>query len=62
MLPEGNIVTRAANDPSVLTITEEAPTRTFSWLKVPIKIKTLCQTGVDPVISRREIGTLTKLS
>ena len=35
MLPEGNIVTRAANDPSVLTITEKAPTRTFSWLKVP---------------------------
>ena len=26
--------TRAANDPSVFTITEEAHTRAFSWLKV----------------------------
>ena len=25
----------AANDPSVFTITEKAPTRTFSWLKAP---------------------------
>ena len=25
----------AANDPSVFTITEKAPTRAFSWLKVP---------------------------
>ena len=27
--------TRAANDPSVFTITEKAPTRDFSWLKAP---------------------------
>ena len=27
--------TRAANDPSVFTITEKAPTRAFSWLKAP---------------------------
>ena len=26
---------RAANDPSVSTITEKAPTRAFSWLKAP---------------------------
>ena len=29
------ISVRAANDPSVLTITEKAPTKAFSWLKVP---------------------------
>ena len=29
------LVTRAANDPSVLTITEKASTRAFSWLKAP---------------------------
>ena len=37
--------TRAANDPSVFTITEKAPTRAFSWLKVPTSaftFKTLC--------------------
>ena len=28
------VCTRAANDPSVLIITEEAPTSAFSWLKV----------------------------
>ena len=28
-----HILTRAANDPSVFTITEKAPTRAFSWLK-----------------------------
>ena len=27
---------RAANDPSVFTITEKALSRSFSWLKVPI--------------------------
>ena len=27
--------TRAANDPSVFTITEKAPTRAFSWFKAP---------------------------
>ena len=27
---------RAANDPSVLTITKKAPTMAFSWLKVNI--------------------------
>ena len=26
---------RAANDPSVLNVTEKAPTRAFSWLKAP---------------------------
>ena len=26
---------RAANDPSVVTITEKAPTRAFSWLEAP---------------------------
>ena len=31
----GDTVNRAANDPSVLKITEKAPTRPFSWLKVP---------------------------
>ena len=29
---------RAANDPSVVTITEKAPTRAFSWLKVPTSL------------------------
>ena len=28
-------ICRAANDPSVFTITEMAPTRAFFWLKVP---------------------------
>ena len=39
------LVTRAANDPSVVTITEKAPTRAFSWLKASISAftcKTLC--------------------
>ena len=40
-------------DPSVaqpvFTITEKAPTRAFSWLK-----------GVDPTVSRREIGSPTQ--
>ena len=27
------LISRAANDPSVFTITEKAPTRAFSWLK-----------------------------
>ena len=34
---------RAANDPSVVTITEKAPTRAFSWLKAPISAFT-CKT------------------
>ena len=38
MMP-GNTYTRgtnrAANDPSVLTITEKAPTTDFFWLKTP---------------------------
>ena len=29
------ICSRAANDPTVFTITEKAPTMAFSWLKVP---------------------------
>ena len=28
-------IIRAANDPSVFTITKKAPTRAFSWLKAP---------------------------
>ena len=28
------LLTRAANDPSVFTIKEKAPTRVFFWLKV----------------------------
>ena len=47
----------------VFTITEKAPTRAFSWLKVPtsaITFKTLCSTGVDPTVSRREIGMPTQ--
>ena len=32
------IVTRAAIDPSVFTITEKAPIRAFSWLKVHILV------------------------
>ena len=34
------VLSSAANDPSVFTITEKAPTRAFSWLKATIK--TLC--------------------
>ena len=30
-----SVTTTAANYPSVLTITEKAPTRAFSWLKAP---------------------------
>ena len=30
---KNNIEIRAANDPSVFTITEKAPARAFSWLK-----------------------------
>ena len=48
---------------SVFTITEKAPTRAFSRLKAPTSaftFKTLlrhyAKTGVDPTVSRREIG------
>ena len=62
--------TRASNEPSRrlcedFTITEKVPTRAFSWLKVPTNaftFKTLCKTGVDPTVSRREIGSATQLS
>ena len=50
---------RAANDPSVFTITEKAPTSAFSWLKVPtsaLAFKTLLRHHAT--VSRREIGTL----
>ena len=54
---------------SVFTITEKAPTRAFSWLKAPIRaftFKTLlrhyAKTGVDPTVSRHEIGSATQLS
>ena len=52
-------------------ITEKAPTRAFSWLKAAttaftfktlLKHKTLCQTGVNPTVSRREIGLPTQKS
>ena len=33
-----HIIARAANDPSVLTITERAPTRALSQLKVPASV------------------------
>ena len=39
------LYTRAANDPSVFIIMEKAPTKAFSWLKVPTStftFKTLC--------------------
>ena len=32
---EARVQSRAANDPSALTITGKAPTRAFSWLKAP---------------------------
>ena len=41
------LYTRAANDPSVFTITEKTSTRAFSWLKVPTSaftLKTLIRT------------------
>ena len=41
-------------------ITEKAPSRAFSWLKAAttaFTFKTLCLTGIDPMVSRREIGT-----
>ena len=31
----GVVKVRAANDPSVFTVMEKAPTKAFSWLKVP---------------------------
>ena len=31
----GYVYNRAANDPSVFTVTEKDPTRAISWLKVP---------------------------
>ena len=47
------------------TITAKAPTTAFIQLKLPtsaftfrtLTIKTLCLTGVDPMVSRYEIGT-----
>ena len=44
--PGRNVRKRAANDPSVLTIRKNAPTRAFFWLNAPtsaFKLKTLCQ-------------------
>ena len=45
LVPPPCVVSRAANDPSVFTITERAPFRAFSWLKAPtsnaITFKTL---------------------
>ena len=50
---------------------EKAPTRVFSWLKAPTSaftFKTLLRhyakraTGVDPTVSRHEIGSPTQLS
>ena len=51
----------------VFTITEKAPTRAFSWLKAPTSaftFKTLLRhyaTGIDPTVSRREIGSTKQL-
>ena len=39
---------RAANDPSVFTITEKAPTRTFSWLKAPTSGNRCVHPGESP--------------
>ena len=36
-----NVIIRAAKDPSVLTITEKAPTRASSWLREPTSASTL---------------------
>ena len=41
-------------------ITEKAPTRAFSWLKAAttaFTLKTLSETGIDPTVSQREIGS-----
>ena len=38
---EARLMSRAENDPLVFTITEKAPTRAFSWLKVKAKAKIL---------------------
>ena len=35
---DAGVITRAANDPSLFTITEKAPTRAFSWMKAPILV------------------------
>ena len=36
--------TRAANDPSVFTITEKSPNMAFSWMKVPTSAFTFKKT------------------
>ena len=51
-----NIVTRAANDPSVFTITEKAPTRAFSGLKVPTRtftFKTILRDYAKQALTKR---------
>ena len=70
----GRVQPSAVNDPSVsqLVFTFTAPTRAFSWLKAPTSAFTfktllrhyamLCSTGVDPTVSRREIGSPMQLS
>ena len=42
-------------------ITEKGHTRAFSWLKAATTACTF-KTGVDPTVSRREIGSATQLS
>ena len=53
---------RAANDPSVFKITEKAPTRAFSWLKVPTSaftFKTLLSCGTDGSFYSTSLDTST---
>ena len=63
--PRTSAVKRSIGSKTGCTITEKAPTRAFSWLKAhtsAFTFKTLCLMGVDPTVSRREIGTQTQLS
>ena len=56
-------VKRSIGSTTGCTITEKAPTRASSWLKAPTSaftFKTL-QMGVDPKVSRHEIGMPTQL-
>ena len=57
---------RAANDPSVFTITEKAPTRAFSWLKEPTRAFTfktkLLRHNAKQVPKHSKIGMPTQLS
>ena len=39
ILLRSRVMSRAANDPSVITITEKAPAKAFSWLKAPSHLR-----------------------